>query len=191
MKDRLAISLIGLVSLFVLAGIGFVLLGHQAQIRQLSEASVSERSLQSKQPYNVSALPAVNSFLNGTSAVLLAVGYLFIRQRKVTAHKICMVSAFAVSSLFLISYLVYHYHAGSTPFGGQGWIRSLYFALLIPHITFAALIVPLALTTIYRAWQGQFNKHMKIARWTLPLWMYVSVSGVLIYWMLYHLYAPS
>ncbi len=175
MKDQLAISLIGLVSLLVLAGIGFVLLGQQTQVRGY---------------YDVSALPVVNSFLNGTSAVLLTVGYLFIRQGKVTAHKVCMLSAFAVSSLFLISYLVYHYYAGSTPFRGQGWIRSLYFALLIPHITLAALILPLALTTIYRAWQEQFNKHIKIARWTLPLWIYVSVSGVLIYWMLYHLYVP-
>jgi putative membrane protein len=175
MKDQLVISLIGILSLLVLFSVGFVLLGQQVQIRE---------------HYDVSALPAVNSFLNGTSAVLLTVGYLFIRQRKVTAHKVCMVSAFAVSSLFLISYLVYHYHAGSTPFRCQVWIRLLYFALLIPHITLAALIVPLALTTIYRAWQEQFNKHMKIARWTLPLWMYVSVSGVLIYWLLYHVYAP-
>ncbi len=172
MKDPLVISLIGIVSLLVLAGIGSVLLGQQAQVREY---------------YDVSALPAVNSFLNGTSAILLSVGYLFIRQRKVAAHKICMVSALAVSSLFLIFYLIYHYYAGSTPFRGQGWIRSLYFTLLIPHIALAALIVPLALTTVYRAWQEQFNKHIKIARWTLPLWIYVSVSGVLIYWMLYHL----
>jgi len=174
MKDQLAVSLIGIVSLLVLFSVGSMLLGRQAQIRH---------------HYDVSALPTVNAFLNGTSAALLTIGYLFIRQKKVTAHKICMVSAFAVSSLFLISYLVYHYHTGSTPFGGQGWIRSLYFALLISHIILAALIVPLALTTIYRAWREQFNKHVKMARWTLPLWMYVSVTGVVIYWMLYHLYA--
>jgi putative membrane protein len=172
MKDQFAIPLIGIVSLLVLLSVGSILLGRQAQTREY---------------YDVSALPAVNASLNGTSAVLLTVGYLFIRQKKVRAHKICMVSAFAVSSLFLISYLVYHYQAGSTPFGGQGWIRSLYFTLLIPHITLAALIVPLALTTIYRAWREQFNRHVKIARWTLPLWMYVSITGVLIYWMLYHL----
>lgn len=172
MKDQLAISLIVIVSLLVLFSVGSLLLGRQAQVRK---------------HYDVSALPAVNASLNGTSAVLLTVGYLFIRQKKVTAHKICMVSAFAVSSLFLISYLAYHYHAGSTPFGGQGWIRPLYFTLLVSHVTLAALIVPLALTTIYRAWREQFNKHVKMARWTLPLWMYVSVTGVIIYWMLYHL----
>ena len=116
-----------------------------------------------------------------------------------------MVTAFGVSSLFLVSYLIYHYHVGSMPFGGTGFIRPLYFALLISHIVLAACIVPLALMTIYRAWTEQFEKHMRIARWTLPLtvergcppspatpaWLYVSVTGVIVYWMLYHLYGPA
>lgn len=175
MKERWAISGIGAVSLLVLAGVGFVLLGRSAEVRG---------------EYDVSALPAVNAFLNGTSAVILSVGYLFIRRKKVTAHKICMVTAFGASSLFLISYLVYHYQVGSKPFGGTGWIRALYFPLLISHVGLAALIVPLALATIYRAWRAEFDRHRRIARFTLPLWLYVSITGVIVYWMLYHLDLP-
>ncbi|MEE8326411.1 MAG: DUF420 domain-containing protein, partial [candidate division NC10 bacterium] len=133
---------------------------------------------------------AVNAFLNGTSAVLLTIGYLFIRRKKVTSHKICMVTAFGVSCLFLVSYLIHHYQVGSIPFAGQGWIRPVYFTLLISHIILAAVIVPLALTTVYRALNAQFDKHVKIARWTLPIWLYVSVTGVLVYVMLYQLYPP-
>ena len=98
-----------------------------------------------------------------------------------------MVTAFVVSSSFLVSYVVYHYHAGSKPFGGHGWSRGSYYPLLLSHLVLAALIVPLALTTLYRAWRGQFARHRRIARWTLPVWLYVSVTGVLVYWMLYHL----
>ncbi|MBI3988149.1 MAG: DUF420 domain-containing protein [candidate division NC10 bacterium] len=173
MKERLAISTLGIVSSFVLLGVGVLLLGREAKI--LGD-------------YDVSALPAVNAFLNGTSAVLLTVGYVFIRQKQVTAHKICMLSAFGVSSLFLISYLTYHYQVGSMPFGGQGWIRPIYFTILISHILLAALIIPLALVTLSRALKGRFQKHIRIARWTLPLWLYVSVTGVVVYLMLYHLY---
>lgn len=136
-------------------------------------------------------MPAVNAALNGTSAVLLAVGYLFIRRKKITAHKVCMGSAFAVSTLFLISYLTYHYHVGSIHFGGQGAIRALYFTILISHTILAVAILPLALVTVYRALKGRFDRHVKIARWTLPLWLYVSVTGVIVYLMLYHLYPPS
>ncbi|MFB3127485.1 MAG: DUF420 domain-containing protein [Candidatus Acidiferrales bacterium] len=176
MKDRLALAVIGVVSALVVVTVGFFLLARPAEI----------------QPgYDVSALPTLNAFLNGMSAVLLTVGYVFIRLRKVTAHKTCMVTAFGVSSLFLISYLIYHYHVGSVPFGGTGFIRPVYFTLLISHIVLAACIVPLALVTIYRAWTEQFEKHMRIARWTLPLWLYVSVTGVIVYWMLYHLYGPA
>lgn len=138
--------------------------------------------------YNVSALPIVNAFLNGTSAVLLSAGYLLIRRKRVTAHKICMLSAFGVSSLFLISYLTYHYHTGSMPFGGTGFIRAVYFTILISHTILAATIVPLALVTLSRALKGRFQKHVRIARWTLPLWLYVSVTGVVVYLMLYQLY---
>ncbi len=176
MRDRLALPVIGAVSALVVLSVGFLLLGRQTEIQR---------------GYDVSALPALNAFLNGTSAVLLTVGYVFIRLRKVRAHKTCMVTAFGVSSLFLVSYLIYHYHVGSVPFGGTGFIRPLYFTLLISHIVLAACIVPLALMTIYRAWTEQFEKHMRIARWTLPLWLYVSVTGVIVYWMLYHLYGPA
>lgn len=135
-----------------------------------------------------SALPAVNATLNGTSGVLLAAGFLFIRRRKVTAHKLCMGSAFVTSVLFLVSYLTYHYQVGSMPFGGRGWVRAAYFAILISHTTLAATIVPLALITLARALKGRFARHVRIARWTLPLWLYVSVTGVIVYWMLYRLY---
>lgn len=135
----------------------------------------------------ISDLPTVNATLNTISATLLSIGYVCIRSRKPVAHRNCMIAAFAVSALFLTSYLIYHYHEGSTPFGGEGWIRSVYFAVLIPHIVLAALILPLALGTLYFALRKRFNKHRRIARWTLPIWLYVSVTGVIVYWMLYHL----
>lgn len=136
----------------------------------------------------LSSLPTFNAALNATSAMLLVIGYLFIRRRNVLAHKVCMASAFLVSMLFLTSYLYYHYHHGATSFPGTGWVRALYFSILIPHTILAAAIVPLALTTLYRAWREQFDRHKRIARWTLPLWLFVSVTGVVIYLMLYHLY---
>jgi len=134
-----------------------------------------------------SVLPPLNAALNATSAVLLTIGYVFIRRRRVAAHLCCMITAFATSSVFLVSYVVYHAQAGSRAFAGTGWVRVAYFVVLVSHIVLAAVIVPLALTTIYRAWQGTFDRHMRIARWTLPLWLYVSVTGVVVYWMLYHL----
>lgn len=133
----------------------------------------------------VASLPAVNAGLNALSALLLCTGYLLIRRRRITAHKLVMVSAFLVSTLFLASYLYYHYHHGSTPFPAQGGIRIVYFTILISHIILAAAILPLALLTLYRAWREQYPRHVRIARWTLPLWLYVSVTGVVIYWMLY------
>lgn len=175
MNDRVALSGIGLVSLLVVAAVGILLLGRQSQTGAVQ---------------SVSALPAVNAVLNGISAALLTAGYCFIQRRKVTAHLTCMLTAFGISCLFLVSYVVYHYHAGSKHFGGDGWIRGVYYPLLISHLSLAALIVPLALTTIYRAWRGQFARHVRIARWTLPVWLYVSVTGVIVYWMLYHL-APQ
>jgi len=141
-------------------------------------------------PSLLSALPTLNALLNGTSAILLFTGYLFIRRRKVTAHKICMLSAFLTSTIFLISYLTLRYFAGFTSFPGQGWIRPVYFIILTSHTILAASIVPLALITLYRAWREQFTRHKGIARWTLPLWFYVSVTGVVVYLMLYQFY-PS
>jgi uncharacterized membrane protein YozB (DUF420 family) len=134
---------------------------------------------------------ALNASLNGTSAILLAGGYAAIRSGKIAVHKAFMVSAFTVSSVFLISYLVYHARVGSVHFQGQGWIRSVYFVLLGSHTILAAVIVPMILITLRRAWLEQFDRHRLIARWTLPLWFYVSVTGVIVYFLLYHLYAPA
>jgi putative membrane protein len=139
---------------------------------------------------SVTDLPAVNAILNSTSAVLITIGYLFIRQRRIAAHRTCMVAAFFTSTLFLISYLTYHYYHGSTKFSGQGSIRTVYFAILFSHTILAAVIVPLVLTTLYRAVRGQFVNHARIARWTFPVWLYVSVTGVIVYFMLYKLYPP-
>ncbi len=139
----------------------------------------------------ISYLPSINAGLNSASALLLAVGYLFIRSKKVTAHKLCMLSAFTTSTLFLISYLTYHYQVGSVPFKGEGWIRTLYFTILISHTALALAVVPLVLVTLTRALKGNFDKHKRIARWTLPIWLYVSVTGVIVYWMLYWLDYPG
>jgi putative membrane protein len=133
-------------------------------------------------------LPALNAVLNATSAILLSAGYRFIRLRQITAHKRCMLTACATSALFLMSYLTYHYYVGSMPFHGQGWVRPLYFTILISHTTLAATIVPLAIITLFRAWKADFRKHARLARWTWPIWMYVSVTGVIIYVMLYQLF---
>jgi putative membrane protein len=134
---------------------------------------------------------ALNASLNGTSAILLAGGYAAIRSGKIAVHKAFMVSAFAVSSVFLISYLVYHARVGSVHFQGQGWIRPVYFILLGSHTILAVVIVPMILITLRRAWLEQFDRHRLIARWTLPLWFYVSVTGVIVYFLLYHLYART
>ena len=131
-------------------------------------------------------LPAINACLNATSAILLSLGYLCIRSKKILAHRICMSSAVLTSAAFLILYLYYHYHAGTTRYAGGGWLRPLYFGILISHTALAAAIVPLVLLTLARALRGDFPRHVKIARWTLPLWFYVSVTGVIIYSMLYN-----
>jgi uncharacterized membrane protein YozB (DUF420 family) len=137
---------------------------------------------------SISDLPLVNASLNAIATVLLIFGYICIRQRRIAAHRAAMVGAFATSVLFLISYLIYHAHAGSRPFPGQGNIRVVYFVILITHIVLAATIPPLAGVTLWRAYRRRFDRHMKIARWTLPLWLYVSITGIVVYWMLYQLY---
>lgn len=134
---------------------------------------------------DVSALPAVNATLNATSATFLIAGYVLIRRRRIAAHRACMVSAFAVSVVFLVSYGVYHANAGSRPFTGLGLMRVLYFAILITHSVLAAAVPVLAVVTLARALRRQFDRHAAIARWTLPIWLYVSVTGVIVYWMLY------
>lgn len=141
-------------------------------------------------PDYISYLPHLNAFLNSTSALFLIAGYSFIRATHVRAHRNCQVAAVVTSVIFLASYLTYHYYHGDTPFPGQGAVRPFYFVILISHIILAIVIVPLVVITVYRAARGDFDKHRRIARWTLPLWLYVSVTGVIVYVMLYHLY-PS
>ena len=135
----------------------------------------------------IADLSTVNATLNGLSAVLLVAGYVLIRQQRVRQHRACMLSAFGTSSLFLISYLFYHAKVGSVPFTGEGAVRTLYFAILISHIVLAALVVPLVIVTLVRALQERFDRHRRIARWTLPIWLYVSVTGVVVYLMLYRM----
>jgi putative membrane protein len=171
MSDRVAFALIGFVTLLVVGIVGALMAGGGGA---------------RPAAFDVTGLPLVNACLNALGAGFLVAGWIFIRRRQVTAHAACMLAAFCVSTLFLLSYVTYHYHAGSRPFTGQGWIRVVYFTLLITHIVLAAVILPFILTTLQRAWRGTFERHARIARWTLPLWLYVSVTGVLVYWLLYH-----
>jgi uncharacterized membrane protein YozB (DUF420 family) len=137
---------------------------------------------------SISELPTLNAILNSISATLLITGYFFIRRKNIKAHRASMVSAFVTSTLFLISYLTYHYYHGSTKFQGQGAIRAIYFSILLTHTILAAAIVPMIFITFSRALKERFDRHRRIARWTLPLWLYVSVTGVVVYLMLYQLY---
>ena len=132
-------------------------------------------------------LPTVNATLNAISGVFLFVGYILIRRRQINAHRNAMLGAFASSVLFLISYLIYHAQAGSRPFTGQGSIRYVYFTILITHVILAAAILPMAISTLSRGLRGRYVEHKRIARWTFPTWMYVSVTGVLVYLMLYQM----
>ena len=138
-------------------------------------------------PGTPQALATVNAVLNAGSACFLLTGFVFIRRKNIKAHRTCMISAFVLSALFLVTYLLHHAQVGSVHFPHEGWIRGVYFAVLVPHVTLAVVIVPLALFTIYRGWTERIEEHRKIARGTLPLWLYVSVSGVAVYLMLYHL----
>jgi uncharacterized membrane protein YozB (DUF420 family) len=130
-------------------------------------------------------LPAVNATLNGLSAVLLAIGYLLIRGRRITLHRRVMLAAFITSSLFLVCYVIYHAQVGSVRFTRQGFVRPLYYTILVTHVTLAAAVLPLAIVTLSRGLQARFDRHRAIARWTLPIWLYVSVTGVLVYVLLY------
>lgn len=138
----------------------------------------------------ISYLPHLNACLNGTCALLLFSGYTFIRQRNVIAHRACQIAALAVSILFLASYLTYHYNHGTTRFQGTGLARPIYFTILTSHTILAMVIVPLVILTFYRAFRKDFVRHRRIARVTLPLWLYVSITGVIVYLMLYQIY-PS
>lgn len=138
-------------------------------------------------PAWVTALPTVNALLNSLCAILLVAGYRMIRSGRVDAHRACMAAALVVSALFLTSYLVYHYNVGATPFGHQGeWVRPLYFLILLSHTVLAMAVAPMVLITVYRAVTEDFTRHRRMARWTLPIWLYVSVTGVVVYVMLYH-----
>ncbi|MEP7271072.1 MAG: DUF420 domain-containing protein [Acidobacteriota bacterium] len=139
---------------------------------------------------SLSQLPTLNAILNGTSTLFLILGYLSIRKRRILLHRVCMSTAFLTSTLFLISYLIYHYFHRTTIFQGQGWIRPVYFFILFSHIALAIVIVPLVLVTLSRAMRGRFMAHRRIAKVTLPLWLYVSVTGVIVYLMLYQIYPP-
>ena len=132
-------------------------------------------------------LPTVNATLNATSGIFLLVGYVLIRQRRINAHRNAMLGAFGSSTVFLISYLIYHAKVGSRPFPGQGSIRIVYFAILISHVILAAAILPMAISTLSRGLRGRYPEHKRIAKWTFPTWMYVSVTGVIVYLMLYQM----
>jgi uncharacterized membrane protein YozB (DUF420 family) len=134
---------------------------------------------------SVSILPTVNALLNASAAVAMVAGFVAIRRGRVPVHRACMLTAVGLSVLFLCSYLVYHAQVGSRPYGGVGWLRTLYFAILVTHVVLAAAIVPLVGTTLYRALRSQFARHARLARITFPVWLYVSVTGVVVYWMLY------
>jgi uncharacterized membrane protein YozB (DUF420 family) len=136
---------------------------------------------------SVHDLPALNATLNATATMLLTAGWIFIKQKKRDAHRRCMLSAFAVSTAFLTSYLVYHFNVGSVPFQRPGAIRVVYLTILFTHIVLAAAIVPMILLSLSRALRARYDKHRRIARWTMPLWLYVSVTGVVIYVMLYRM----
>ena len=134
---------------------------------------------------SVRDLPALNASLNAISFLLLVTGYYFIRRKEWRKHRACMLAAVTVSGLFLTSYVIYHAHVGSVPFKGTGWIRTVYFAVLIPHVILAAGMVPPILITVSRGLSAKYDKHRRIARWTLPVWLYVSITGVIVYLMLY------
>jgi putative membrane protein len=166
-----ALPLIGVLSLVVVGLVGVLLLGHTPG--QGGRADVA-------------ALPTLNAVLNGASAVLLVAGWLSVRRRRIALHRACMLGAFCVSVLFLVSYVIYHALAGSRSFTGLGWVRWVYFLVLVSHIVLAAAMVPFVLTTLYRALSADFTRHARLARLTLPVWLYVSVTGVVVYWMIYH-----
>jgi uncharacterized membrane protein YozB (DUF420 family) len=136
---------------------------------------------------SLSDLPALNATLNATSAVLLVIGYTFIRRGHIRRHRAVMIAACVVSTLFLTSYVIYHANIGSKPFPGRGPIRVVYFTILLTHVLLAATVLPLAIMTLARGLRGRFDRHVIVARWTFPIWLYVSVTGVIVYLMLYRM----
>jgi putative membrane protein len=139
---------------------------------------------------SLASLPAINASLNSACTFFLLCGYASIRSGRIRLHRACMLTAFLCSTVFLILYVYFHLHAGIIRFGGQGWIRPVYFTILVSHTILAVVIVPLVLVTLTRALRERFDRHRAIARWTLPLWLYVSITGVVVYWLLYIAYTP-
>lgn len=139
---------------------------------------------------SLSVLPTVNAILNAITGILIVTGYVLIRRKQMALHRFCMIGAVTTSSLFLVSYIVYHYNHGATRFLGLGIARPIYFTVLFSHTVLAVITAPLVIITIRRAMRGQFGRHLKIAKYTFPMWLYVSVTGIVVYLMLYHLY-PS
>jgi putative membrane protein len=137
------------------------------------------------EPLTIHTLPAINASLNALSGVLLVIGYALMRAKRIDLHRRVMIAAFVTSSLFLICYLIYHAQVGSVPFRREGFVRPLYFTILITHVTLAAAVLPLAIVTLTRGLKGRYPRHRAIARWTFPIWLYVSVTGVLVYVLLY------
>lgn len=168
-SEKTLTQIIAVISIVVTALVTFMILNPQA-------LKVAE--------FNYTFLPALNATINSICSVLLVVGYILIRKGKRDAHKVVMTATLVLSGLFLISYVAYHSQAPSSSFGGEGWIRTVYFVILISHIILAAIILPIALFTIARAWRGEFEKHKKLARYTFPLWLYVTVTGVVVYMMI-------
>ncbi len=169
-SERTWYFIIAAVSLFVVFAVSFLI--YHAQGNTVTKPGIY-------------ILPKLNAFLNGSVAVLLTTGYIFIRNKNRIAHRFCMITAFIFSSSFLASYILYHFFATETKFGSTDHLeRTIYFIILISHITLASIIVPLTLLTLYRIWNNQIAKHRKIARWTLPIWLYVSITGVIVYLMI-------
>lgn len=167
-NDKIFVPLIGVLSIVVPLVVAFLIYGNKPQADIFGD---------------VSFLPLLNAIINSTVTVLLVLGLVFIKQRKMNLHKTTMMSAFVLSCLFLVSYIIYHYGAESIPYNGSGLSKIIYFVILISHILLSVVIVPLALFSIYRGITNQFSKHKKLTRWTLPIWLYVSVTGVIVYLM--------
>lgn len=136
---------------------------------------------------SVSDLPTLNAILNFTAAVLIGAGFYFIKRKNIQSHKRCMVAALVVSAMFLTSYVIYHANVGSVPFRRQGWIRPVYFLILITHVVLAVAVLPMVLRTAFLGLRSRFPQHVRIAKWTFPIWMYVSITGVVVYLMLYEM----
>lgn len=181
LKDELTVQFLkeinvkkAITAILVVSTVAFLFLLYLIYVNDSAGASASW----------VQELPSLNAFLNSISTLLILSGYVAIRKKKYKVHMRFMLTAFITSSLFLVSYLIYHHYAGDTPFPGQGFIRPIYFTILISHIILSAFVVPLVLTSYYFAFSGKFKTHRKVSKWTFPIWLYVSITGVVIYFML-------